>query len=122
MCLAVVKGCMEETVFNEKKCELAASDPLLLATDLADFLVSKGLPFRQAHHVVGELVGLAESQGVSLTEITDEAAKQISEFLTNDWREVFNLKRAFSMREKPGMPGPGQISSRIEHWKSVLSD
>ena len=122
MCLAVVKGCMEETVFNEKKCELAASDPLLLATDLADFLVSKGLPFRQAHHVVGELVGLAESQGVSLTEITDEAAKQISEFLTNDWREVFNLKRAFSMREKPGMPGPGQIASRIEHWQSVLSD
>ena len=41
----------------------------LLATDLADFLVSKGLPFRQAHHVVGELVGLAESKGVSLTEI-----------------------------------------------------
>ena len=122
MCLAVVKGCMEDTVFNEKKCELASSDPLLLATDLADFLVSKGLPFRQAHHVVGELVGLAESKGVSLTEITDEAARQISEFLTNDWREVFDLKRAFSMREKPGMPGPGQIASRIEHWKSVLSD
>ena len=122
LCLAVVKGCMEETVFNEKKCEAAASDPLLLATDLADFLVGKGLPFRQAHHVVGELVGLAESQGISLTEITDEAAKQISEFLTNDWREVFNLQRAFSMREKPGMPGPGQIASRIEHWNSILSD
>ena len=114
---------MEETVFNEKKCELAAaSDPLLLATDLADFLVSKGLPFRQAHHVVGELVGLAESQGIRLTEITDEAANQISEFLTNDWREVFDLKRAFSMREKPGIPGPKQIASRIAHWKSILSD
>ena len=49
LCLTVVKGCMEETVFNEKKCELAASDPLLLATDLADFLVLKA-PFRQAHH------------------------------------------------------------------------
>ena len=51
--------------------------------------------------MVGELVGLAESQGIRLSEITDEDAKQISEFLTNDWREVFDLKRAFSMREKP---------------------
>ena len=122
ICLAVVKGCMEGTFFNEEKCESAASDPLLLATDLADFLVSSGLPFRQAHHVVGELVGLAESKGVSLTDISDEEALGISEFLTGKWREVFDLKRAFSMREKPGMPGPNQIATRIAHWKSVLSD
>ena len=122
LCLAVVKGCMEGTVFNEEKCEAAASDPLLLATDLADFLVGSGLAFRKAHHVVGELVGLAESKGVSLTEISDEEATGISEFLTGEWRNVFNLKRAFSMRERPGMPGPNQIASRIAHWKSVLSD
>ena len=122
ICLAVVKGCMEGTVFNEEKCEAAASDPLLLATDLADFLVGSGLAFRKAHHVVGELVGLAESKGVSLTEISDEEATGISEFLTGEWRNVFNLKRAFSMRERPGMPGPNQIASRIAHWKSVLSD
>ena len=121
VCLAVVKGCMEGTLFNEEKCESAASDPLLLATDLADYLVIKGLPFRQAHHVVGELVGLAESKGVSLTAISEEEASGISEFLTGEWREVFDLKRAFSMREKPGMPGPNQIATRIAHWKSVLS-
>ena len=121
VCLAVVKGCMEGTLFNEEKCESAASDPLLLATDLADYLVLKGLPFRQAHHVVGELVGLAESKGVSLTAISDEEASGVSEFLTGEWREVFDLKRAFSMREKPGMPGPNQIATRIAHWKSVLS-
>ena len=122
VCLAVVKGCMEETVFDEQKCESAASDPLLLATDLADFLVSKGLPFRQAHHVVGELVGLAESRGIGLTDVSDEDAKSISEFLSDDWRSVFNLERAFLMREKPGMPGPNQIATRISHWKSVLTD
>ena len=122
ICLAVVKGCMEGTLFNEEKCKSAASDALLLATDLADFLVSSGLPFRQAHHVVGELVGFAESKGVSLTAISDEEALGISEFLKGEWREVFDLKRAFSMREKPGMPGPNQIATRIAHWKSVLSD
>ena len=122
VCLAVVKGCMDETVFDEQKCESAASDPLLLATDLADFLVSKGLPFRQAHDVVGELVGLAESRGFGLTDVSDEDAKSISEFLSDDWRSVFNLERAFLMREKPGMPGPNQIATRISHWKSVLTD
>ena len=91
LCLSVVKGCMDETVFKKEKCELAASDPLLLATDLADFLVSKGLPFRQAHHAVGQLVGLADSKGISLTEISNEEASGISEFLTGEWREVFDL-------------------------------
>ena len=71
---------------------------------------------------MGELVGLAESKGVSLTDISDEEASGISEFLTGKWREVFDLKRAFSMREKPGMPGPSQIANRIDHWKSILSD
>ena len=121
VCLAVVKGCMEGTLFNEEKCESAASDPLLLATDLADYLVIKGLPFRQAHHVVGELVGLAESKGVSLTAISDEEASGVSEFLTGEWLKCLISREPFSMREKPGMPGPNQIATRIAHWKSVLS-
>ena len=95
---------------------------MLLATDLADFLVSQGVPFRKAHHVVGELVSLAESKGISLIEISDGEALEVSEFLSGEWRDVFDLKRAFSMREKAGMPGPNQIASRIAHWKSVLSD
>lgn len=122
LCLAVVKNCMESTEFMEQKCIAAASDPLLLATDLADFLVSKGVPFRKAHHIVGELVGFAEANELRLTEISDEDAGNISQHLNDGWREVFDLKRAFSMREKPGMPGPTQIALRLSHWKSVLSD
>ena len=122
LCLAVVKNCMESTEFMEQKCIAAASDPLLLATDLADFLVSKGVPFRKAHHIVGELVGFAEANELRLTEISDEDAGNISQYLSDGWREVFDLKRAFSMREKPGMPGPTQIALRLSHWKSVLSD
>jgi argininosuccinate lyase len=122
LCLAVVKNCMESTEFMEQKCIAAASDPLLLATDLADFLVSKGVPFRKAHHIVGELVGFAEENELRLTEISDEDAGNISQHLNDGWREVFDLKRAFSMREKPGMPGPTQIALRLSHWKSVLSD
>ena len=119
-CLAVAAGCLQASSFNEKKCKEAASDPLLLATDLADYLVEAGLPFRQAHHAVGALVALAEKRGVSLPELSDEDALGVCEFLKGHWREVFDLKRAFSKREKPGMPGPRQISSRIEFWEQLL--
>lgn len=120
-CLAVASGCLQASSFNEKKCKEAASDPLLLATDLADYLVEAGLPFRQAHHAVGALVALAEKRGVSLPELSDEDARGVCQFLEGHWREVFDLKRAFSKREKPGMPGPGQISSRIEFWEKLLA-
>ena len=120
-CLAVAAGCLQASSFNEKKCKEAASDPLLLATDLADYLVEAGLPFRQAHHAVGALVALAEKRGVSLPELSDEDARGVCQFLKGHWREVFDLKRAFSKREKPGMPGPEQISSRIEFWEKLLA-
>lgn len=120
-CLAVAAGCLQASSFNEKKCKEAASDPLLLATDLADYLVEAGLPFRQAHHAVGALVALAEKRGVSLPELSDEDALGVCQFLEGHWREVFDLKRAFSKREKPGMPGPEQISSRIEFWEKLLA-
>ena len=62
ICLAVTAGALDGAVINEDQCRAAASDPLLLATDLADYLVEQGVPFRQAHHVVGALVSLAEEK------------------------------------------------------------
>tara|TARA_B100001093_G_scaffold319671_1_gene304971 strand:- start:2933 stop:4339 length:1407 start_codon:yes stop_codon:yes gene_type:complete len=119
-CLAVVAGCIESASFDEGKCRLSASDPLLLATDLADYLVEAGVPFRKAHHYVGALVALAEEKKLSLPELSDEDAGQVCEFLKADWREVFDLERAFSRREKPGMPGPNQIALRIQFWEGIL--
>ena len=119
-CLAVASGCLSSASFNEGNCRSAASDPLLLATDLADYLVEQGIPFRKAHHVVGELVALSENRKVSLPDLSDADALEICPELKEDWREVFNLDRAFSKREKPGMPGPGEIASRIQFWEGIL--
>ena len=119
-CLAVASGCLSTASFNEGNCRSAASDPLLLATDLADYLVEQGIPFRKAHHVVGELVALSENRKVSLPDLSDADALEICPELKEDWREVFNLDRAFSKREKPGMPGPGEIASRIQFWEGIL--
>ena len=60
ICLAVTAGALDGAEIKEENCRFAASDPLLLATDLADYLVEQGVPFRQAHHVVGSLVARSE--------------------------------------------------------------
>ncbi len=121
ICLAVTAGALEGAQINEETCRAAASDPLLLATDLADYLVEQGMPFRQAHHVVGALVARAEELNLSLPELSDEDAQSVSPQLGSDWREVFDLSRAFSRREKPGMPGPQQVAGRIKFWEGILN-
>jgi len=120
ICLAVTAGALDGAVINEEKCRAAASDPLLLATDLADYLVEQGIPFRQAHHVVGALVSLAEEKKVQLPELSDTDALSVSSGLGSGWREVFDLERAFAKREKPGMPGPQQVAGRIAFWEKIL--
>ena len=120
MCLSVLAGSLEDSSFNEERCRKAASDPLLLATDLADYLVEKGVPFRTAHHLIGKLVALAEVQRISLPELEQDEAIKICPELGIEWREVFDLNRAFAKREKPGMPGPNQTVSRIQHWEKLL--
>ncbi|MEL0005011.1 MAG: argininosuccinate lyase [Opitutales bacterium] len=120
ICLAVTAGALGGALINEDKCRAAASDPLLLATDLADYLVEQGVPFRQAHHVVGALVSLAEEKKVQLPELSDADALSVSSELGDGWREVFDLDRAFAKREKPGMPGPQQVAGRIAFWEKIL--
>ena len=71
--------------------------------------------------MVGELVSLAESKKAILTDLTDEEVQQVCPELGSDWREVFDLDRAFENREKPGMPGPNQIMGRIKYWESLLA-
>ena len=107
--------------FDLERCREAASDPLLLATDLADYLVERGVPFREAHHSVGAMVAAAEKAKLPLPELGDDEAKAACPNLGDDWREVFDLKRAFSRREKPGMPAPAEVRKQIERWEQMLS-
>jgi argininosuccinate lyase len=68
--LNVFNAMMSKAKFNKEVCNAAASDPLLLATDLADYLVNKGLPFRNAHHIVGTLVAIAEKKKTTLDKLS----------------------------------------------------
>ena len=118
--LAVADAALAGTKFNKAKCLVAASDPALLATDLADWLVKKGMPFRHAHHAVGRLVALAEKLKTPLDKLSDKDAQSADKAFTKGWNEVFNLKRAFAVRENTGMPGPKAIAQQIKNWKKSV--
>jgi argininosuccinate lyase len=121
-CLQVLAGALghKDTHMMRERCAAAVSDPLLLATDLADYLVTKSVPFRKAHHIVGEMVALAEATKTPLDKLADKDVKKLSPAFGKDWRKVFDLKRAMNAREKPGMPGPRQVAKRIAYWRSAL--
>lgn len=105
---------------NEETALAAASDPMLLATDLADYLVRRGVPFRHAHELVGKAVALSVSSGTPLNELTDEQFKSISPEYGEDARSVFELSRAFALRTNPGAPNPDNTSARIAFWEQQL--
>src|SRR5437868_13580116 len=76
--LAVATGALTTTKFNAERLRAAASNPVLLATEAADYLVHKGIPFRQAHDIVGKVLRQAEKQGVSLMAWPLDKLKDIS--------------------------------------------
>jgi hypothetical protein len=86
---------------NRAACAAAASDPALLATDLADYLVKKGMPFRQAHHVVGAVVALAEKTGKPLNQLTLAELQGVNPTFGRDALGVFKLSENGDGETKP---------------------
>jgi argininosuccinate lyase len=115
--LDCVAACLPGVVANEARCAAAVADPALLATDVVDYLVERGVPFREAHHVVGALVGLSEKLETPLDQLPYAEVSKIHPKLGEDWNSVFDLQRALAAREKTGMPGPKQVAARIAHWR-----
>src|SRR6185437_10502362 len=111
---------LKNTKVNRAACQAAASDPALLATDLADYLVRKGVPFRQAHHAVGAVVALAEKSDKALNELTLGQLQSVDNQFGRDALGVFNLKRAMERRNLIGAPGTKEVAKQLERWRRAL--
>jgi argininosuccinate lyase len=111
---------MKNTSVNAAVCADAASDPALLATDLADYLVLKGLPFRQAHRIVGAVVALAEETGKPLNRLTLEELQSVDEHFAGDALKVFDLKHAMAQRNILGAPGTKEVRKQLARWRKVF--
>jgi argininosuccinate lyase len=116
----IVTGMLQNTSVNEAVCEAAASDSALLATDLADYLVRKGMPFRKAHHAVGAVVALAEKIGKALNELTVVEFQSVDPTFGDDVCRIFELRKALAQRDLTGAPSAKQVGRQCARWEKLL--
>jgi argininosuccinate lyase len=118
--LDVLAGTFSGMTVHRERCAAAVSDPALLATDLADYLVRAGVPFREAHHAVGAVVKLAEQKGVPLDRLAHADVATVHAKFGPDWVESFHLDKAMARRRGTGMPGPAQLKKQFARWQKLL--
>ena len=115
--LAVNTEMISAMELREDKCREAAADPMLLATDLADYLVKKGIPFRHAHELVGKAVAQAIATKTPLDQLDLTA---IDPAYGPDAKKVFSLETALAARTNPGAPSIANVKAEIAKWASVI--
>lgn len=120
--LLVASGAIFTTRFNEQKLRGAAANPALMATEAADYLVRKGIPFRQAHDVIGKVLREAEKHNLVWTALPLEALKKISPAFDGDLAARLTVDAALASKNVPGGTAPefvrGAIATLEENLKN----
>ena len=119
--IAVATGAVAATKFNAQRLEAAASNPALLATEAADYLVHKGIPFRQAHDIVGKVLREAEKQNVSWTALPLDALKKISPAFDADFASSLSVDAALNSKKVPGGTAPENVRAAIADLEARLN-
>ena len=109
-----------ELKVNAARMEAAANDPSLLATDLAEYLVKKGMPFREAHDAVGKLVARATTARLALSNLSLFEMQEVSRLFEDDILKVFDVRGSLAKRTAIGAPSPENVSAQIARWRSLL--
>jgi len=105
---------------NREAMREAALKGFATATDLADYLVRKGLPFRDAHEVVGQAVRHASEQGCDLADLDLDTLRQFDERIDADVFEVLTLEGAMRARDHIGGTAPRQVRAQVERLRKAL--
>ncbi len=121
LALAAMTGMVGDMTGNKEALAAAAGSGFSTATDLADWLVRElNMPFRDAHHVTGSLVALAESKGCDLPDLTLEDMKSVHGAITDAVFGVLGVDNSVASRMSYGGTAPAQVLVQIERWKKVL--
>jgi argininosuccinate lyase len=119
--LAVAAGAVESTKFNADRLKAEASNPALLATEAADYLVHKGIPFRQAHDIIGKVLREAEKQKVSWTALPLGTLKKISPAFAADFSKSLSVEAALASKKVPGGTAPESVRDGIANLERRLN-
>jgi len=122
LALAAMTGMLSDLTANRDRMEAAASAGFSTATDLADWLVRElGLPFRDAHHVTGSLVALAERKGCDLPDLTLADMQAVHAGITDEVFGVLGVHNSVASRQSYGGTAPDQVRAQITRWKGKLA-
>ena len=120
-CLALFEGMIRTMKFNKEVMEKSATMGFTNATDAADYLVGRGVPFRDAHSIIGKLVLYCIDKNCSIDDLSIEELKEISPVFEEDVYEAISLKTCVEKRLTVGAPGPDAMRKVIEVQKEYLS-
>lgn len=118
--LPVLAGVVRTLRVNAKRMASALRDDLL-ATELADYLVRKGVPFRQGHHIVGQAVRVALAKGCGLRDLSVDDYRAISLHFGDDVHAVLDFRRAIEKRDVPGGTATSALRAQIASARSLIA-
>lgn len=119
-CISLFNGMIKTMRFNKAAMESSAKNGFTNATDAADYLVNHGVPFRDAHGIVGQLVLYCIDKNISLDDMTLEEYKAISPVFEKDIYEAISLKTCVEKRMTIGAPGPDAMEQVIKECRKYL--
>ena len=119
--LALMAGMLSELRFNTQRMAMVMRSGFLNATELADYLVGKGVPFREAHHITGAAVALAEDKGKALEDLSLDEFRSVSELITDDVYTVLAYETAVARRKTQGGTGPDSVRAQLAELAAWLA-
>jgi argininosuccinate lyase len=117
--LPVMSGVLDTLTVNAQKMS-AAIDASMLATEMADYLVDAGVPFREAHHVIGQIVAYTQSNHQSIADLSGEKLHEFHPAFSNAFKELFSAQKAIERRQSTGGTASQAVLEQIEIAQSLL--
>lgn len=119
-CLQLMSELLKHTSFKKNRFEKNLDGDLLLTTDLVDYLVRKGVPFRKAHHIVGDVVAVCVNQNKKLNELPISKYKTISPKFEEDIFKLLTARVSVQNKKSQGSTSPKEVEKQIQFWKKKL--
>jgi argininosuccinate lyase len=120
--LPAIAGMIESAKFNSHQISKTVADEFSLATEIADFLAKKQVPFSQAHEAAGACVKLCEILGLTLPQLSDDQLASIHPLLTADLRQSFDVNIAISSRSSSLGTSPNSVAKAVNNMAQQISE
>jgi len=118
--LSMMIGMISTLSVNKNRFENELEGDFIFSTELAEWLVVKGIPFRESHHIVGEVVKIAEENNVKLHQLSLEQLQKINPIFDETALEVFKVEGALYRKITFGSPNPNLVKNEIDRWENRL--